>query len=245
MDTFWYRIIQDLQEAAAFKELLHIVHGVFQRDDGAYRGRRQELTLEDVAAHLKGEVAIAFCVNTKEELGYDRLARFICYDIDQRAEERLPIFRAVLEELGFEKAVFLTGGSSPGKAKIIICFRKPVPLRYATALAEYVYELTYKRDASLIPPKPTKGDLEVFPRPLSSGKHEAGVVRILGRNVGKNGPLETPTDLSGVPLESLSQIDPLSVERIDKIARRYMWEHRDSEALPRTIQAMIESQWTY
>src|ERR1035438_9088968 len=162
-------------------KLLHVTRGSEQQ--GKQYPGRMPVHQTHFAQHVRGQVTIAFNVIHKR-----RKANFIAFDIDSDFDTRLDILSNVLERMGLSKATFATNGSKPGKGKVIITLSRPMPRVQADKLRDEMIE-----KAGLAGLQCTKENkVDVFP---TSG--EGGLLRILGRNKHRNGPVETPLNLRG------------------------------------------------
>lgn len=225
-------------KAQAYADLLHVVGGVSQDPSGAYPGRPQSLSHEQIRDHLDGTgppIALAVGFKTQDQKYW---ARFAAFDIDQRFEARLAILKEVIKDLDIGSSTFVTPGSGPDKGKIVICFKEPVERKYAWMLLETILLKAHDRDQLVIPDKPADGDLELYPK---NGTKESGRLRILGRNRFRGGPVEQPLSLDGVPLD-LTAVRPLSSARLRaKVSDRYLASLGDY--LPKTILDLIRKPW--
>lgn len=185
--------------AATLWRLLHLDRArAVPQSDGAYRGKRRPITLETLARHLIGEIALAFSVLSGKR------ALFAALDIDKMFPDLLRVIREYMRVIGSDvllDASFLTSGSDGGRGKIIICFEVAVATRLARRL---VLQLFRRVRASELGCQLHSRDFSVFPQERSGG-----IVRILGRNVGRQGPLEHAFTLDGEPSD-LSHVVPLS-----------------------------------
>lgn len=230
------------EDAEFFFRLLHLNHAVPQLG-GKYAGRRRIISPEDIASHLRGEVSLAFCISTKYETGNKRWARFIAIDIDKKLVERLPVFAEVLAGLGIAEAAFATGGSSPEKGKVVITFAKFVNREEANALAQLIHSEAHRLNPGLIPAKPSSGDIELFPKMPTSIAWDGGLVRILGRNIGRDGPLETSFDLDGCAID-LHKLKPLAQSRVSRLSRGLLVAKRE-KARPQWVDRLTKQSWTW
>lgn len=109
-------------------------------------------------------------------------ALFAAIDVDERFPERLPILRNAIKTFGgaaLADACFRTEGSDAGRGKIIITFDEPVPRQHAYDLVRKIATIA-KQSTECGSKK-----IDLYPE----GK-TGGVVRILGRNPKRNGPIE-------------------------------------------------------
>lgn len=187
--------------------ILHIKRGSKQQN-GEYPGRFPVyLTAGNSAAlafdaHIRGEHALAFNVVHRK-----RKVNFLCFDMDAEFPKRLKILARVLEQMGLASASFATNGSSFGKGKVIVTFVRPMSRAQAEKIRDEIID-----KATLLGLECTKENkVDVFP---TDG--EGGLVRILGRNVARNGPVEIPLNLRGEPT-ALDYLQPLQFEQ-EKLA---------------------------
>jgi len=225
----------------AFRQLFHIFHGT-QQHDGGYAGKRIFINDDELRRHLTGEIAYGFCVTTRLQNGSGALARFTAFDIDRQFRERLPVFATVLRELGCQRASCTTPGSNPDKGKIIICFDRMIPRHNAYDLGMLVLQKAREKDPALIPHSPKDGDVEVYPKSPAS-RADGGLLRICGRNIARNGPVETLRDLDFTRLD-LAQIVPLREGQIAHRARKYTRVAATANE-PAWVSQLINEPWTW
>jgi hypothetical protein len=177
---------------------------VARQVDGQYKGARLPLTRDDLVRHLAGEITLAISVLR------DGVALFAGIDIDARFEELLPIVRAAAEGVGGSElvdAMFGTSGSYDGRGKVILTLEKPASDGDARALAQHVARLIR---ASAVAEGIPGNEISAYPQ---SG--QGGLLRVLGRNAKRDGPLELPFSLNGEPgLSYLRPLKPTTVARI-------------------------------
>jgi hypothetical protein len=143
--------------------------GVFQCEDGSYRGKRHTIGVPALTKHFLGVETIAVRVIN------DGVGRTIVIDIDKDFPRRLSILAAILRERGLGAAAICTSGSDAGRGKLLVFFgqyRKQHELRATAqsilqkAQADYLWGDTGASDASVFPNEGAEG----------------GVVRIGGIN---------------------------------------------------------------
>ena len=154
--------------------------GKAQDATGGYPGSIRSLNAADLRRHIKGEITLAFAA------ARNRRTRFACIDDDTGFPSRLPIYEAVLSDLGLDRAAFATPGSSPQRMKIVVVFSADTPQHQAKAVVESIITKASQH--------PGFGTVDVQHYPTAG---EGGIVRILGRNLGRNGAIEFPLDLAG------------------------------------------------
>lgn len=231
--------IQDGDYVALVRRVLHIYHGTVQQPDGSYRAQRLYVDDEALLRHLRGEIAVAFCIGTRAQVDGRHLVRFVGIDIDKYAPRRLPIYREVLDELRIGGAFFVTGGSSEDKGKIIGTFAEMMPRSVAASLIEEIHDRAYRRAPSDLPEKPIPGNLELYPRSADTLK-DAGLLRVLGRNVGRNGPLEIPLTFDGESSD-LTMLRPLTRLQAQRIAAL----RKQTNHIPRWLRKLLGSPWSH
>jgi hypothetical protein len=194
-------------KAPILHDLLNLKYakGASQGPSGAYDGPRFPLTLGDVEGHLRGATTVAFAPISGDQ------ALFAAVDVDERFPElSTGVIRRALFELGGQallEACFLTNGSDGDRGKIIITFAKPMSARL---VREFILRIkrTIQRESRL-----RSGMLDAYPQDKSGG-----VVRVLGRNLKRNGPLEFAFNFDG-ELTDLTGVAPLSRSDFSRIAR--------------------------
>jgi hypothetical protein len=172
--------------------------------NGSYQGRPAPPTINEVQRHLDGSITLAFSA-----CRYDS-ALFASLDIDARFHDLLPVIRTIVAALGGESlshAIFCTNGSDDGRGKIIITFAEPVA---ADAARKFILLLRRRVRGSEIARALLDTQLSAFPQ-----KKSGGLVRILGRNAGRGGRVETPFSLDGEP--GLSYLRPLAPTKLTEI----------------------------
>lgn len=226
---------------SAFRQLFHIANGVQQRE-GKYPGARLHVNDDQLCRHLLGEVAYAFCTTTKlhSERG-KAFARFTAFDVDRHFPQRLPVLREVLTELKVHQAVCVTPGSSADKGKIIVTFDKFVPRYQASDLGMLILQAGHEKMPELIPKKPVQGDLELYPKSPDADK-DGGVLRICGRNIARNGPVETLRDLQNEPLD-LAKLRPLRPGQVQHRSRKYVRSNTPTD--PSWVRELVSTSWTW
>ena len=212
--------------ARALWKLLHLerAKAVPQALAGGYPGKRSPTNLVDVERHLAGEITLAFT-----PLVGDR-ALFVALDVDVQFSVLLPSIREYIAKLGspeLTEACFATDGSDEGRGKVVVCFDEPVPARYVHLLALRLLSSTRAAEAA---------------RGLESSAFSAfpqggtgGVVRILGRNLARHGPLERAFSLDGE--QGLQHVRPLSAAFLAKMV------DDDREPEIEWVARLVETPW--
>lgn len=160
-----------------------------------YPGR---IVIDDaaLALHFAGEIALALRVGN----GKGR-SRLLVFDVDARAPERIPLVCDALRSRGYGHAVVTTGGSTPERGKVAIFFRSE---QQNAALRVLGAELL--RAIRLIASwgvETTAHEVTLYP-----SRGEGGLVRLGGRNIARNGPLEDLSNAWGEPCD-LSDVAPI------------------------------------
>ena len=159
-----------ITRADALARLLGFPRGRAQHPDGAYRGQSSTLALDDIVAHLSGNVTLGF-----DAADADGKSKFFAIDVDERFPARLPLIAGALASRGLTDASIVTSGSSPDRGKVIVFFARRRSASALNALAKEVL-----KEAMMI------GDgwgvhraqyVTIYPHGLSGG-----LVRIAGRN---------------------------------------------------------------
>ena len=171
--------------------------------NGRY-GRLHSFTWDDLERHLAGEITLAFSVLSGQ------LALFAPLDVDALFPELLPAIRTAVVAIGGEElysAIFCTNGSDDGRGKIIVTFTEPLAASDARTLLRRLYDRVRASEAAQYL---DRRHLTAYPQGKSGG-----VVRVLGRNAWRGGPIETAFSLDAVP--GLSHVRPLSPRRLAEI----------------------------
>jgi hypothetical protein len=212
--------------ARALWKLLHLerAKAVPQALAGCYPGKRSPTNLTDVERHLAGKITLAFT-----PLVGDR-ALFVALDVDARFSALLPSIREYIAKIGgseLTEACFATGGSDEDRGKIVVCFDEPAPARDVRLLALRLLSSTRAAKAA---------------RGLESSAFSAfpqggtgGIVRILGRNLARHGPLERSFSLEGE--QGLEHVRSLSAAHLAKMV--------DSDREPELewVVRLVETPW--
>jgi hypothetical protein len=205
--------------------LLHFEHAkAVLQSNGQYKGQRIAVTHEALERHLAGEVTLGFTV-----LHY-KLALYVALDVDARFSELLPFIRAAVLKVGGEDllaAIFCTNGSDDRRGKVVVTFTQPVA---ATVARKLVQQLCRRVRASEPAQDLQRNELSAYPHERSGG-----LVRILGRNVGRGGPIEAPFSLDGEP--GLSHVRPLTRVKLAAIVASF------SDNLAPWARRRIETPW--
>jgi hypothetical protein len=151
-----------------------------------YPGR---IAIDDatLAQHFAGEIAVALRVGN----GKGR-SRQLVFDVDARAGERIPLLCDELRRRGYGNATLVTAGSTPERGKVAVFFFREQQNAALRALAADV--LRAVRPMTEWGVEATTDEIGVYPL-----RGEGGLVRIGGRNVGRNGPLEALYNAWGEP----------------------------------------------
>lgn len=173
-------------QAGAFRRLLgsELVGAI--QVGREYPGR---IAIDDtaLALHFSGEIAIALRVGN----GKGR-SRHLVFDVDARAGERLPLLCDELRRRSYGNAVLVTGGSGPDRGKVVVFFHREQQNAALRTLAADI--LRAVRPITEWGVEATTNELAVYPL-----RGEGGLVRLGGRNVGRNGPLEPLCNAWGEP----------------------------------------------
>jgi hypothetical protein len=203
--------------ASTLISLLHLKNALcaFQSPAGGY-GKADPLSLAKVTRHLSGEVTVAIAPISGDH------ALFAAIDVDERFPELASrVIRPALFDLGGQgliDACFLTNGSDEERGKIIVAFVKPMSAR---PVREFIRAIkrTIQRESRL-----PSGMLDEYPK-----EKTGGLVRILGRNLKRNGPLESALNFDGEPVD-LTNVSPLSpaafLAMVPKQPRTLPWVER-------------------
>ncbi len=198
----------NVPSAAELWSILHLDSAkAVAQSNGGYKGRRVPITLDDLERHLAGEITLGFSA-----LHYNR-ALFAVLDVDALFRELLSVIRKAALAIGGEDlcaAIFCTSGSDAGRGKVIVTFTQPVPARDARKLIQH---LCRRVRASEPAQNLHRSELSAFPLEKSGG-----VVRVLGRNPRRDGPMEEAFSLYGEP--GLSHLRPLTPAKFAQIAAR-------------------------
>lgn len=167
-----------------------------------YSKRLYRLTRARFYKHLDGKDFVAIMPVTK--INNILCAAFLCLDIDERIEERLPILGAVLSRRKMLRAAIATTGSSSDRGKVIV-FLEPALHCAAKELVDSVYE-ECKRD--LLWGDEGEHKTDRFPK----GGQGGTPVRLLGRNLKRTdeGHLDRLRTLDGSEPD-LSKIVPYKI----------------------------------
>jgi hypothetical protein len=172
-----------------------------RKSEGEYGyGYFRDLKLTGFENHLTGQYPKALACVT------GGFANFICWDIDQDFERIAPFVVDALRQRKLNKGAFGTSGSSPARGKIVLCFRPRIPQAVAYRLAQEVradVKARIETELLLVPIDDSKFD--AYPKNLSGGD-----VRILGRNLERDGPLEQALDLELRPSD-LKYVKPVTI----------------------------------
>jgi|SRR5580704_859792 hypothetical protein len=222
-----YRSATDINVPSATElwSLLHLERAkAVAQSEGRYKGRRVAFTLDDLERHLTGEITLAFTA-----LHYKR-ALFVALDVDAFFRELLPEIGKAARAIGGEDlaaAIFCTSGSDAGRGKLIVAFTEPVAARDARKLAQY---LCRRARASQFAQNLQRNELTAYPTEKSGG-----VVRVLGRNAGRDGSIELVFSLDAEP--GLSHLRPITPAKIVQFVARL------GESIAPWAKRLIETPW--
>lgn len=191
----------DLEFGSRLMNLLHLGRATPQTPNrNAYEGKRAYITAEDFTAHLNDETLTpyGFCVINKGRAG------FLCLDFDSLVKPRMEVARRVLERRGMLGASFKTNGSDPDRGKVIVTLAHPMPQAQAVETINEIFEECCSH--------PEFGGPDKVDRRPQAG--EGGLLRVLGRNVIKNGPLEIMTDWEDRLITDLDTITPYRFTKV-------------------------------
>jgi hypothetical protein len=224
-----------------FQQLLHLS---IARTGSAFKnefsGDFQVVTTQLLRAHFAGDVSLGFvCLEDGTSRGD---ALFGAIDIDAHFPRRLPVLHRALKAVGGEglaRAAFATSGSDDGRGKVIVSIERPM------AASDVRLVMSAVKRAALADPAfghMQRAD-EIELRPLGGA---GGLLRILGRNRGKDrpgfvAPVETPITLDG-ELADLTGVHPLSVARVREIAAAQRTRNADRFAW---VEGWLAQAWTY
>jgi hypothetical protein len=190
---------------STFRRLLHVDRGK-QQHGGTYCGAVESLNDVDVDAHLRGESTLAF---PAVMFG---LARFACIDLDEDFVQRSHVLRDAVGAIGgapLLNASFLTNGSNESRGKLVISISEPFD---ATQVRAIILAIRDRAVGDSRFGKVSQGKMTVYPQSMSGG-----IVRVLGRNAGRDGPVEMAFSLYGECI-SLDDVIPLDVGSILTVA---------------------------
>lgn len=184
--------------------LLNRPHWAKKQDEHGAYGYANQITVGAFHAHLRGECTIGLSAVDGGK------ANFLCVDIDDRFEQRLPIFAEVLRKRHLQDAAFGISGSSDGRGKLLVTLAKRIPQRQATQLVDDIVTEASCESAF--------GDLNDISRFPTQG--DGSFPRLFGRNrrrVTHSGLCEAPLDLGGM-LSDLYYVRPAVIEADDATA---------------------------
>ena len=206
-------------------DLLHLDRAKsVAQSDGRYKGRRVPATRASFERHLGGDITLAFTVLCS------KYALFAVLDIDACFTQMLPdIRRAVLALGGAElyQAIFCTNGSDAGRGKVIVTFAELVPACDARRLMQ---QLCRRVRASASAQSLEPQEISAYPQHRSGG-----VVRVLGRNSSRGGPIEQPFSLDGEV--GVAHARPLTSAKLAEIVVP------ECESIAPWAKRLIESPW--
>jgi len=193
--------------AERYRRLLHAQRGAFQDPDGSYRARLS-INLDNICEHLRGDKALGLTC------AIDGNALLMGMDIDADFGPHLGSIRDVLTDFGLDRASFVTTGSSAVRGKVITCLAAPVALDVVTRAADTIRR--YSQLESDLGPHVTSTDVSAYP---IGG--EGGILRVLGRNPKRSGPLELPLRLDDLEISDLWEVVPVSSAALDQVIERF------------------------
>ncbi len=224
-----------------FQRLTHVtlarVETTFSNE---YAGEFHVVTPAMLRSHFAGEISLGFAVLEDGSSRGDAL--FGGLDVDRDFPRRLPVLRRAVAAVGGEALVdasFATTGSDLGRGKIVVTLERPGSAADVRAL------MTAIKNAALRDPAfghmTSPGEIEL--RPLAG---TGGLLRILGRNRGKDrpgfkAPIERPLTLDG-ELAFLGDVVPLPIARLRAIAAAHRERNNDRYAW---VSAWLSEAWTY
>lgn len=215
----------NVPSVAELWRLLHLERAKAKTQSNGRYSRRHALTCDDLERHLAGEITLAFTVLCCQR------ALFAVLDVDALFPELLSVIRtAVLAIAGGElsAAIFCTNGSDAGRGKVIVTFTELVAASDARKLIRH---LCRRVRASEPAQDLQRSALCAYPQEKSGG-----VVRVLGRNVSRCGPVECAFSLDGEP--GLSHMRPLTPAKLAGMVATSMPELRI------WAQRLLETPWT-
>lgn len=193
------------------------------------------VTSQALQAHFSGQIALGFTCLEDARGGCDAL--FGAIDVDEAFDRRLPVLAKALADVGgpeLAAAAFATSGSGPGRGKLLITIERPTSAADVRALVNAV------KNAALADPRfghmQRRDEIDLRPEGGSGG-----LLRILGRNIEKDGPLETPLDLDG-GLSDLCGVRPLPIALLRRLAAAWRAKERAPGGWLDTMRAEA---WTY
>jgi hypothetical protein len=181
--------------------LLHLQSARLSRQGAAGYQKREPFANGALEAHLLGTETYAFAVVERAT----KRAFFAAVDVDADFELLAPVLRSILLGVGGDELIaasFLTDGSAFGRGKIVTTFAEPFAHHDARSLASLVVRRIRNTDAGRLIPTSA---LTAFPQDRSGG-----ILRVLGRNAARGGPLENAFTLDGEPAPLLEQVRPLT-----------------------------------
>lgn len=226
---------------AVLKRLLHLsLARTGTRFTNLYPTDFQVVTTQLLQAHLDGKIALAFAALEDGTSRGDAL--FGAVDVDRDFPRRLPVLRDAVHAVGGDAmlaAAFATTGSDEGRGKVIITLQRPMKA------ADVRLMMAAVKRAALADPRfgHMMASSEIELRPQSGS---GGLLRVLGRNIGKDrtdftAPLEIPMTLDG-EYADLRGVMPLDVETIRQIADAHRAKNADRFAW---VDNWLVQAWTY
>lgn len=224
-------VVQDDDFIALIRKLLHLREGRLQTASGGYSIPIRCISDADLLDHLNGSKAIAFsvCILFKHSR---QKAGFLGIDIDQKFSERLPFYAVALDRLKLSRAAFATSGSDPGRGKVLITLKDFIDADVARFLIEEIHRVAVAISENTLPKTPKDGDLELYPK-----GGQGGLLRVLGRNAFRNGPVESMFGLDGSSIDPAA-IKPIGTQKALIVAKKLGYD--DFHELPSRLSAFIE-----
>lgn len=178
------------------------------QSEGAYEGRRRAVRFYDVAAHLRGDLTLGFAVLRGSR------ALFGAIDVDAMFPRLFPEITRIVQAIGGDALVdacFITEGSDQERGKLIVCFAEPAPTRFARTLVQSIRQrIRACQTAEGI----ESALISAYPQ-----RKSGGLVRVLGRNPARDGPIERACRLDG-EVSDLVGVQPIALTALAAIAQR-------------------------
>jgi hypothetical protein len=224
-----------------FQRLTHVtlarVETTFSNE---YPGAFHAVTPAMLRSHFAGDVSLGFAVLEDGSSRGDAL--FGAMDVDRDFPRRLAVLRRAVAIVGGEALVdacFATTGSLEGRGKIVVTLERPGPAADVRALMAAIKSAALRDPAFGHMTSPDEIEL----RPLAG---TGGLLRILGRNRGKDrpgfkAPLECPLSLDG-EIAFLGDVVPLPIATLRAIAAAHRERNNDRFAW---VSAWLREAWTY
>ncbi len=215
-----------------FRSLLHLTLAAPQDLHGQYPQVYQQVTNELLEAHFSGKIALGFALL---EGGTRGDALFGGLDVDKGFEHRLAVFERAIRGVGGDAlaaCAFATTGSMSGRGKIIFTIERPTdPHELRTVLAAVRKAAIADHAFGALD---ARSDVEVRPT-----HGQGGCLRILGRNLGRGGFLESPLTLDG-ELSDLQHVRPLPIATLRALVGTIA-----ERAKQTWVDVMVATPWSY